>query len=146
LLGGLVSPLAASAAEFRSTLDPATVLYEAPSARAKPLYVYGRDVPVESLVSVEGWTKIRDVAGTIGWMQSQSLSDRRMLIVRAPGADVRAAAEDTAPVVFRVDRDVLLELAEQAASPATTATPGWIKVRHRDGQVGYLRLSQVFGF
>lgn len=146
LLAALALPLAASAAEFRSTLDPATVLYDAPSARAKPLYVYGRDVPVESLVSVEGWTKIRDVAGTIGWMQSQSLSDRRMLIVRAPGADVRAAAEDTAPVVFRVDRDVLLELAEQAASPATTATPGWIKVRHRDGQVGYLRLSQVFGF
>jgi hypothetical protein len=69
-----------------------------------------------------------------------------MLVVRAPGADVRAAPDASAPIVFRADRDVLLELAEPAASPAATATPGWVKVRHRDGQTGYLRLAQVFGF
>ena len=27
----------------------------------------------------------------------------------------------------------------------TTAAPGWVKVRHRDGQTGYVRLAQVFG-
>ena len=142
----LALPIVARAAEFRSTLDAATILYDAPSARAKPLFVYGRDVPVESLVNVEGWTKIRDASGTIGWMQNPSLSDKRMLVVRAPGADVRAAPEESAPVVFRADRDVLLELAEPAASPAAAATPGWVKVRHRDGQTGYVRLAQVFGF
>ena len=134
------------AADFRATADPATILYDAPSARAKPLFVYGRDVPVEALVSVEGWTKIRDAAGTIGWLQSKSLSDKRMVVVRAPTADVRAAADEGAPVVFRAERNVLLELAEPAASAATTAMPGWVKVRHRDGQTGYVRLSQVFGF
>jgi Uncharacterized protein conserved in bacteria len=145
LLIALALPLAASAADFRSTRDPATVLYDAPSARAKPLFVYGRDVPVESLVSVEGWTKVRDASGTIGWMQAKSLADKRMLVVRAPVADVHATPEDSAPVVFRANRDVLLELAEFAASPAATATPGWVKVRHRDGQTGYVRLAQVFG-
>lgn len=146
LLVALALPIVASASGFRSTHDPATVLYDAPSARARPLYVYGRDVPVESLVSVAGWTKIRDASGTIGWMQNKSLSDKRMLVVRAPGADVRAAPDEAAPIVFRADRDVLLELAEPAASPSATATPGWVKVRHRDGQTGYLRLAQVFGF
>jgi SH3-like domain-containing protein len=146
LIAALALPLVASASDFRSTRLPATVLYDAPSARAKPLYVYGREVPVESLVTVEGWTKIRDASGTMGWMQNQSLSDKRMLVVRAPGADVRAAPDASAPIVFRADRDVLLELAEPAASPAATATPGWVKVRHRDGQSGYLRLAQVFGF
>ena len=42
----------------------------------------------------------------------------------------------TAPVVFRAEQNVLLELAESATSLATTATPGWVKVRHRDGQAG----------
>jgi hypothetical protein len=79
-------------------------------------------------------------------MQSKLLSDKRMVVVRAPVADVRAAAEEGAPVVFRAERDVLLEIAEAAASPSTTQMPGWIKVRHRDGQAGYVRLSQVFGF
>jgi SH3-like domain-containing protein len=127
------------------TSDPATVLYDAPSGRARPLFVYGRDVPVETLVSVEGWTKIRDVNGTIGWMQAKSLSERRMVVVRVV-ADVRASPDDSAPVVFRADRDVLLEVAETAASPSATTMPGWLKVRHRDGQTGFIRLAQVFGF
>lgn len=138
-------PLVAGAADFRSTRDAATVLYDAPSARAKPLFVYGRDVPVEALVMVEGWTKVRDSSGTIGWMQSKSLADKRMLIARAPGADVHAAPDDKSPLVFRAERDVLLELAEPASSPAATANPGWVKVRHRDGQSGYVRIAQVFG-
>ena len=138
-------PLVASAADFRSTRDAATVLYDAPSARAKPLFVYGRDVPVEPLVNVQDWTKVRDSSGTIGWMQSKSLADKRMLIVRASGADVHAAPDDKSPLVFRAERDVLLELAEPASSPAATANPGWVKVRHRDGQSGYVRISQVFG-
>ena len=40
---------------------------------------------------------------------------------------------------------MLLDLAESAASLGTTATPGWVKVRHRDGQTGYVRVNQVFG-
>jgi SH3-like domain-containing protein len=139
-------PPGAAAADFRATGDAATVMYDAPSARAKPLFVYGRDVPVETLVSVEGWTKIRDAAGTIGWVQSKLLSDKRMVVVRTPSAEVRSAADDGAPVVFRAERDVLLEIAESAVSASTTAMPGWIKVRHRDCEQCYVRLAQVFGF
>ncbi len=113
LAAGLTFSLACHA-DYRATGDPATILYDAPSARAKPLFVYGRDVPVEVLVSVEGWTKVRDASGTIGWIASRSLSDKRMIEVRAPGADIRAAADDSSPVVFRADADVLLEVAEPA--------------------------------
>jgi SH3-like domain-containing protein len=136
---------AALAAEFRVTGEAPTLLYDAPSAKARPLFVYGRDVPVEVLVSVEGWTKVRDVGGAIGWIASKGLADKRMLVVRAPAADVRASPDESAPVVFRAEQNVLLELAESASSPATTAAPGWVKVRHRDGQVGFVRLQQVFG-
>ena len=142
----LAIPLGSTAADFRATSEPATVLYDAPSARARPLFVYGRDVPVETLVSVEGWTKVRDAAGTIGWMPAKALADKRVVVVRANVADVRAAAEDAAPVVFRAERDVLLDVAETAQSPSGTLMPGWVKVRHRDGQTGFIRLSQVFGF
>jgi SH3-like domain-containing protein len=145
IAAALALPLAASAAEFRATSDAATILYDAPSARAKPLFVYGRDVPVETLVSVEGFTKVRDSSGTIGWIANRALADKRMLVVRASIADVRANPEDGASVVFRAEQSVLLELAEPATSAAATATPGWVKVRHRDGQVGFIRVAQVFG-
>lgn len=141
----LALPAFAHAADFRSTHDPATILYDAPSARAKPLFVYGRDVPVETLVTVEGWTKVRDASGTIGWMPTKSLADKRTLVVRAATAEVRNAPDESAPIVFRAERNVLLDLAEPATSPSTTASPGWVKVRHRDGASGYVRISQVFG-
>lgn len=145
LLLGVAASTGAVAAEFRATAEAPAVLYDAPSAKARALYVYGRDVPVEVLVTVEGWTKVRDAGGTIGWFASKSLADKRVLLVRSPSADVRANPDEAAPVVFRAEHNVLLDLAETATSPTTTATPGWVKVRHRDGQTGFVRIGQVFG-
>lgn len=145
LLAALALSGVVSAAEYRATSEAPAVLYDAPSAKAKALFVYGRDVPMEVLVTVEGWTKVRDSGGTIGWLAGKSLADKRVLLVRAAAADVRATADENAPVVFRAEQNVLLELAETASSPSTTASPGWVKVRHRDGPVGFVRVSQVYG-
>ena len=89
---GVAAALSASAspapgADFMSTSDAATVLYDAPSARAKPLFVLGRDTPLEVIVPVEGWTKVRDAGGTIGWVEKGHLAERRTLVVRVPVAD-----------------------------------------------------------
>jgi SH3-like domain-containing protein len=143
--GALALTGVATAADYRSVADPATVLYDAPSAKAKPLFVLGRDTPLEVIVVVEGWSKVRDAGGTIGWVERKSLADKRTLVVRVPLAEVRANPEDNAPLVFRAEQGVLLDLAETASSAATTAAPGWVKVRHRDGQTGFVRITQVFG-
>ena len=133
------------AAEYRSIGEPATVLYDAPSAKAKPLFVLGRNTPLEVIVPVEGWSKVRDAGGTIGWVEKKSLADKRTLVVRVPLAEVRVNPDDNAALVFRAEQHALLELAETATSAATTSSPGWVKVRHRDGQAGFVRITQVFG-
>lgn len=145
LAAAALAATAAGAADFRSTADAPTVLYDAPSVKARPLFVYGRDVPMEVLVSVEGWTKVRDAGGSIGWVAGKGLTDKRALMVRVPVVDVRGNPDEAAPVVFRAEQNVLLELAESASSPTATANPGWVKVRHRDGQTGYVRIAQVYG-
>jgi len=61
-----------------------------------------------------------------------------MLIVTATSAEVRSQAEAGAPLVFEADKDVLLELVEPGPL-------GWAKVRHREGQSGYVRANQVWG-
>jgi SH3-like domain-containing protein len=132
---------AASAADFRSTAEVA-VLYDAPSVRAKPLYILGRDYPLEVIVSVEGWLKVRDAGGTVAWVDKKAVAERRMVVVRAPQADVLASPEAGSPVVFKAEQNVVLELIDPAYA---TATPGWAKVRHRDNQVGYVRIGQVWG-
>ncbi len=145
LLCGLLAS-AARAADYRSVSQPLTILYDAPSSKAKPLYLLPRETPLEVVVSLEGWTKVRDAAGTIGWVEKKALADRRTLVVRTAVADVRASPEEGAAVVFRAEQNVVLELADGAPASSGTTTPGWLKVRHRDGQSGFVRMSQVFGF
>ena len=145
LVFAVAAAFPASAADFRSTGEAATLLYDAPSTKARPLFVLGRDVPLEVIVPVEGWIKVRDAGGTIGWVERRALVDRRTLVVRVPLADVRANPDDAAPLVFRAEQNVLLELAEPATGATTTATPGWVKVKHRDGQAGFVRIAQIFG-
>jgi SH3-like domain-containing protein len=129
---------AGAAADFRSVAENAAVLYDAPSAKAKKLYVVSHGYPVEVLVLVEGWSKVRDVSGELTWIESKQLSDKRTVMVRTPLAQVREAADDNAPVAFQAQQNVLLELLEVASG-------GWLRVRHRDGQSGYVRVVQVWG-
>src|SRR3989442_13127397 len=78
-----------AAAEFRSTGE-AAVLYDAPSVKAKPLYALSRDYPLEVIVNVEGWLKVRDASGTVAWIGKKSVGERGGLLVRASGAEFLA--------------------------------------------------------
>ena len=133
-----MAALPVGAAEFRSVAENAVVLYDAPSAKAKKRYILGRGYPVEVVVVVEGWTKIRDASGELAWIETRSLSDRRSVMVKTTLADVRTAAEDKAPLAFQAEQNVLLDLNELTGT-------GWARVTHRDGQTGYIKVSVVWG-
>jgi SH3-like domain-containing protein len=133
----LVAAAPGLAADFRSVSENAAVLYDAPSGKARKLYVVNQGFPLEVVVVVEGWSKVRDASGELTWIESKHLSDRRTVMVKTPLAAVREAADDGAPVVFQAQQNVLLELVEVAG--------GWLKVRHRDGQAGFVRVAQVWG-
>ncbi|MDP2794187.1 MAG: SH3 domain-containing protein [Sulfurisoma sp.] len=140
ILGLALLALPAWALDYRSVAE-ATALYDAPSQKAKPLHVIARGTPVEQVVAVEGWVKVRDQKGELAWIEKRLLSDKRMVIVRAQGnngAQVRAQADDKAALVFEAVQDVVLELVEPAAA-------GWAKVKHRDGQQGFVKAAQVWG-
>ena len=105
--------LPASAIEYRS-VNAATVLYDAPSARGGKLFVIKRDTPVEVVVSLEGWSKVRDAQGGLAWIDKKFLAEKRTLIVIADRAVVRQKAEDEAPMVFEAEKNVALEYVESA--------------------------------
>lgn len=136
IAAGMVAP--AAALEFRSVAENAAVLYDAPSAKAKKLYIVNHGYPVEIVVMVEGWVKVRDVNGELTWIESKLLTDRRTVVIRVPQAQVRQSADDNAPVVFQAQQYVILDLLEVAAG-------GWLRVRHRDGQTGFVKVSQIWG-
>ncbi len=135
LVAGLSGPLLAI--EYR-TVDAAAVLYDAPSPRGSKLFVVRRGTPVELVVNLEGWSKVRDADGGLAWIEARYLAKRRTVIVTAVRAQIRQTAEESAPVAFEAEKNVSLVYLE--------AVPGgWAKVRHRDGQAGFVRASQVWG-
>ncbi len=129
---------AAHALDFRSVGPGPAVMYEVPGPKARKLYVAPPGMPVEIVVSTGEWSRVRDAAGELAWIENKSLSDKRMLVVDVAQANARRSAADTAPVAFTVARGVLLELAGPIAS-------GWIRVRHRDGDIGFLKAEEVWG-
>ena len=139
-LGACVLTIAANAVavEFKSVgADPA-VAYDAPGAKGRKVFVAPRGMPVETILTYGDWTKVRDAAGDLYWLESKALTAKRMLVVKAANAGIHASADDGSPVVFSADKNVLLEMAEPAAS-------GWVKVKHRDGQSGYAKVTEVWG-
>lgn len=129
---------AAAAAEYKSVEDNAAVLYDAPSRAAKPLYVVSKHYPLEVIVNLEAWVKVRDHTGALAWVERKALGARRMVLVTAPLAEARQRAEDAAPAAFGAVQNVALELVEIAPG-------GWLRVRHADGATGYVRAAQVWG-
>lgn len=128
----------ANAVEFKSVGVAAGVLVDAPSERGRKLFLVPRGMPLEVVLVYGEWSKVRDSSGELAWIDSKSLLPKRSLMVSAPLARVRAAAEDAAPLVFAAERGVLLEWVEPASS-------AWVKVRHRDGQTGFVRAADVWG-
>jgi len=134
----LVFAATASAADFRSVQEGAAVLYDAPSRAATPLFVVQKNYPLEVIVSLEAWVKVRDAAGALSWIERKSLADKRMVLVTAPVADVRTKPEEGAPLAFSVAQNVVMELLEPGQS-------GWLRVRYADGSTGFVRASLVWG-
>jgi SH3-like domain-containing protein len=128
----------AAALDYRSVSVPAAVLYDSPSQKGKKLYLIRAQTPVEVVVRLEGWLKVRDAEGTIAWVEAGNLGERRTLVVTAPRGEMRQSDKAESAVIAELDKWVVVDLVEPAA-------PGWVKVRHRDGATGYLRTTQVWG-
>ena len=137
----LLWPLLVSAqkgVDYRAVGDSPAILYDAPSLRGKKLFVAPRGMPLEVVVSIEGWLKVRDRAGDLVWIERRAVADRRT-VVTTVAAQVRERPDDAASVTIEVAAEVVLELQDPASAG------GWLRVRHRDGAAGFIRASQVWG-
>src|SRR5262249_38861848 len=97
-----------------------------------------RNYPLEVIVTLEAWIKVRDAAGALTWIERKALGDKRTVLVVAPVADVRAKPEEASPLLFSVAHDVVLDLVEPAPG-------GWLRVRYIEGTAGFIRASAVWG-
>lgn len=131
----------AAHADFRQTSADATIAFEGPSAKATRQYLYSRGTPVEVVVQIEGWLKVRDAMGALSWVEKKALTERTNVQIKSPTADALATPDAASAIVFRAESGVLLTL----VTPQPPNAGAWAQVRHRDGQVGFVRMDALFG-
>lgn len=129
---------AADEAEFLSISTNSTIMYDAPSLKAEKLFIVNAYFPVQVLVKVEGWTKVKDSSDTIAWIENKFLTERRYVIVTAPLANIHQSADIHSPILFQVQKDVVIELLD-------SSTTDWVQIRLQNGQMGYIRSNQIWG-
>jgi SH3 domain protein len=138
LLALLLGTNAVHAVDYVSVSESSAILYDAPSVKAKKLFVVNRYMPFEQIVTLEGWIKVRDRSGGLYWVEKRVLSNKRYVFALLPLVDVRAEPDSGAARLFQVRQQIALERLESTGT-------GWIKVRHQDGEVGYVRSTEVWG-
>jgi SH3-like domain-containing protein len=134
----MLAAAGSQAFDFKTVGSAPVILYDAPSTKGGKLFVVPRGAPLEVVLAYGDWLKVRDVNGELAWTEAKGLTAKRNVIVRTPNLKIRATPDDGAAAVFTADKGVLLEVTEAAAG-------GWLKVRHRDGLVGYVKNSEVWG-
>ena len=139
-LGFSLSVFSMSArAEFRTIAVPKAILYDAPSAEASKIYLLNQGYPVEIIVNLGQWMKVRDQLGGLSWVESKNLTSKRTVLVTTK-TDMKVAEDSSSALRATVEKEVVLGL----VSP--NAKNGWIKVRHRDGVEGFVQSTDVWGF
>jgi SH3-like domain-containing protein len=133
VLAALAPALAdpAPPAHFASLRQDKVYLREGPTAQYRVLWVYRRkDYPVEVIASYDGWQRVRDMDGTVGWISATMLSEARTIVVTGKGrAAIRAAPDGTSPALAFAEPGVVARL--KACKPAACrvtadGTDGWI--------------------
>lgn len=129
----------ALALDFRSVAVTKATLYDAPSSVAKKVLLLSKQYPVEVMVNLGDWLKVRDAEGGLNWVEAKALSSKRTVLVCTANAEIRQAADANSKVLANVEKEVVLEVLD--AKP----TNGWVKVKHRDGLIGYIMLASTWG-
>ncbi len=133
-----LAPALARNFDFKSIGTSPAVLYDAPSLKGGKLYIAPQGMPVEVVLSYGEWVKVRDASGDMAWTEAKLLSPRRMVVVRSANAKIRPTPDESGIPLMSADKGVLLELADPGVAQ-------WVKVRHKDGIIGYIKAIDIWG-
>lgn len=128
---------AACAFDFVSVAEHA-ILYDANSLKARKLFVATRYLPLEQVVVLDNWVKVRDNSGKLFWIEKRQLSSKRYVMVIVPVTTVYRSPDEGTELAFKATQQLGLEWLGNTGS-------GWVKVRHADGNTGYLKAGDVWG-
>lgn len=124
---------------FAATRSDEINLRNGPGLRYQVEWVLTRkDMPVEIIRENDMWRRVRDADGAEGWVQTSTLSGRRVFVVIREAAPLRRRAADDAEVVARLAVGVMGRIRACAQDSA------WCEVQ-AGGHRGFLPRTAFWG-
>ncbi|HZK91473.1 MAG TPA: SH3 domain-containing protein [Stellaceae bacterium] len=132
-VGGAEAPLP----HFASLHSDKVNLRAGPGDRYPVEWVYVRkDWPVEVVAQFDHWRRVRDWAGTEGWVHEKMVAGRREVIVIGGVRALRTAPDLAAALVARAEPGVVARLDE--------CRGGWCRIVAGD-VTGWVERSNIWG-
>ena len=127
-------------ADFISVKVKQAVLFEGPSKTTEKMYIVTEGYPLEVLVSLKDWKKVKDHNGKISWIESKNIHNERTVLITKDDAVIFNQANEKSHKLANVDKFVVLKL----NSPILVGN--WAQVKTQiEGLIGFINSSEVWG-
>ena len=127
-------------ADFISVKAKQAVLFEGPSNTTEKMFIVTEGYPLEVLVSLKDWKKVKDHNGKISWIESKFTHIDRTVLILKDDTVIFNQANDKSHKLANVDKFVVLKL----NSPMLVGN--WAEVKTQiEGLIGFINSKEVWG-
>ena len=92
--------------------------------------------PLKQMAKKKGWIKVRDLEGDEGWINGKLIKKANIAVIKVKLANIRKGPGTKHPIVMKCERGVVLRIIKTFKT--------WIKVKHADGESGYIHKNLVW--
>ena len=115
-------------------------LHEAPSVSTKKSFIVTKGYPLEVIVSLKEWKKVKDHEGLINWVKTSDLSSKRTVLNLKGDNPIYLEPSSASPILAKVNENVTLELLD------AKKIDDWVKVYSKVGDIeGFIKATDVWG-
>ena len=127
-------------ADFISVKVKQAVLFEGPSKTTEKMFIVTEGYPLEVLVSLKDWKKVKDHNGKISWIESKNTHNERTVLILKDDAVIFNQANEKSHKLANVDKFVVLKL------NSSMLVGNWAHVKTQiEGLVGFINSREVWG-
>ena len=127
-------------ADFISVKTKQAILFQGPSNVTEKMFIVTEGYPLEVLVSLKDWKKVKDHNGKISWIESKYTHNERTVLILKDNAVIFNQANDKSHKLANVDKFVVLKL------NSSMLVGDWGQVKTQiEGLIGFINSREVWG-
>ena len=127
-------------ADFMSVNTDQAFLHEAPSGSTKKVFIVTKGYPLEVIVSLKEWKKVKDHEGLINWIKTSDLSSKKTVLNLKDNNSIYLEPSSESPMLAKVNMNVTLELLDEKK------IDDWVKVYSKVGDIeGFIKATDLWG-